>query len=70
MRMDDKVVLITSANKGVSSRAGRRRVPGLSANGASKSAVDFISNTVRKELAEENIADLFPDQGMFQEAFA
>jgi NAD(P)-dependent dehydrogenase (short-subunit alcohol dehydrogenase family) len=39
----------------VSSGAGRLRVPGLSPYGASKAALDLISNTVRKELAPENI---------------
>jgi NAD(P)-dependent dehydrogenase (short-subunit alcohol dehydrogenase family) len=39
----------------VSSGAGRRHIPGLSAYGASKAALDLISNTVREELARENI---------------
>jgi NADP-dependent 3-hydroxy acid dehydrogenase YdfG len=40
----------------VSSGAGRRHIPGLSAYGASKAALDLISNTVREELARENIS--------------
>jgi NAD(P)-dependent dehydrogenase (short-subunit alcohol dehydrogenase family) len=39
----------------VSSSAGRMRMPGFSAYGASKTALDLISNTVREELARENI---------------
>ncbi len=39
----------------VSSGAGRRHMPGFSDYGASKAALDLISNTVREELARENI---------------
>lgn len=39
----------------ISSGAGRLHIPGFSAYGASKAALDLISNTVRKELATENI---------------
>ncbi len=39
----------------ISSGAGRRHIPGFSAYGASKAALDLISNTVREELATENI---------------
>src|SRR6059058_5449278 len=38
----------------VSSGAGRRHIPGLSAYGASKAALDLISNTVRGEVARES----------------
>jgi len=39
----------------MSSGAGRLAVPGLSAYGASKAALDLISNTARRELARDNI---------------
>jgi len=39
----------------VSSGAGRVSIPGLVAYGASKAALDLISNTARKELESENI---------------
>ncbi len=39
----------------VSSGASRAAIPGLVAYGASKAALDLISNTARKELAAENI---------------
>jgi NAD(P)-dependent dehydrogenase (short-subunit alcohol dehydrogenase family) len=39
----------------VSSGASRAAIPGLVAYGASKAALDLISNTARKELADENI---------------
>jgi NAD(P)-dependent dehydrogenase (short-subunit alcohol dehydrogenase family) len=39
----------------VSSGASRAALPGLVAYGASKAALDLISNTARKELAAENI---------------
>lgn len=39
----------------VSSGASRAAIPGLAAYGASKAALDLVSNTVRKELAIENI---------------
>lgn len=39
----------------ISSGAGRLAVPGLSAYGASKAALDLISNTARRELAHDNI---------------
>lgn len=39
----------------VSSGASRAAIPGLAAYGASKAALDLVSNTARKELATENI---------------
>jgi NADP-dependent 3-hydroxy acid dehydrogenase YdfG len=39
----------------VSSGAGRAAIPGLVAYGASKAALDLVSNTARKELAAEHI---------------
>jgi NADP-dependent 3-hydroxy acid dehydrogenase YdfG len=39
----------------VSSGASRAAIPGLVAYGASKAALDLVSNTARKELAAENI---------------
>jgi NAD(P)-dependent dehydrogenase (short-subunit alcohol dehydrogenase family) len=39
----------------ISSGAGRLAVPGLSAYGASKAALDLISNTARRELGRDNI---------------
>jgi NAD(P)-dependent dehydrogenase (short-subunit alcohol dehydrogenase family) len=39
----------------VSSGASRRPLPGLAAYGASKAALDLISNTAREELARDNI---------------
>ncbi len=39
----------------VSSGAGRAAIPGLAAYGASKAALDLVSNTARKELVTENI---------------
>ena len=39
----------------VSSGAGRAAIPGLAASGASKAALDLVSNTARKELVTENI---------------
>jgi NADP-dependent 3-hydroxy acid dehydrogenase YdfG len=39
----------------VSSGAGRAAIPGLAAYGASKAALDLVSNTARKELGTENI---------------
>ena len=39
----------------ISSGAGRLAVPGLSAYGASKAALDLISNTARRELDRDNI---------------
>ena len=39
----------------VSSGASRAAIPGLVAYGASKAALDLISNTARKELAADNI---------------
>jgi NAD(P)-dependent dehydrogenase (short-subunit alcohol dehydrogenase family) len=39
----------------VSSGASKAALPGLVAYGASKAALDLVSNTARKELAAENI---------------
>ncbi len=39
----------------ISSGASRAAIPGLAAYGASKAALDLVSNTARKELATENI---------------
>jgi NADP-dependent 3-hydroxy acid dehydrogenase YdfG len=39
----------------VSSGASRAAIPGLAAYGASKAALDLVSNTARKELVAENI---------------
>jgi NADP-dependent 3-hydroxy acid dehydrogenase YdfG len=39
----------------ISSGASRAAIPGLVAYGASKAALDLVSNTARKELAAENI---------------